>query len=63
MMEPIIVGSRGAILIHGIGWCWYYDNYSDNHSFDYCMVKCNEQESIMLTKIDSNRVNGVLSGT
>jgi len=47
-MEPIIIGSKCAIKIIGIGWCWYYDNYSDNQSFDYCLEKCNEQETIML---------------
>lgn len=50
-MEPIIVGSKSAVNIAGIGWCWYYENKSDDQSFDYCLSRCNEQERILLEEL------------
>lgn len=57
-MEPIIIGRKSAIKILGVGWCWYYDNTGDDQSFDYCLSLCNEQESILLEKLNlqSNRI-------
>ena len=57
-MEPIIVGSKSAVNIAGIGWCWYYENKSDDESFDYCLSRCNEQERIMLEELHGRITKG-----